>query len=600
MKISKNQTINKYINYGLSFILAFILITLFVTKSQVDVFLNTMEAKTFDLRQKVVASSNYNKISKDIVLVTVDNPSYEYILDKYGEWPMPRNIYADFISYIEKQNPTAIAFDLMFVKSMKSKNNADLALVNAIKKNKNVFVSMNFEIEPMPNELPQKYAKKFAVNVKNDSNLDFSNVTFPSCRTILPQILENTKNVGMINAIRSEDGILRELPPFMVYKGNFYPNLALIVGKKYLEKTEGIKINNYHIDKNNNLILHDRIIPISKNSGAIINWYGQDFETIPFYKIARAMYGENKEKTTFDFKNKIIYFGVTATSQYDIKSVPISEVFPGVAVHANYINNIIENNFIKKADFKVNLAISIILALIVGLIGIKTTSALIASGSAILVSFGYVIFSYYVMKFFNIWIAIVLPITFIILTFTAIYIIKYILKSRDFEHQYKLATTDGLTELYNHRFFQEQMITQVENGKRYNSNFSLIMIDIDFFKKFNDSFGHQSGDAVLRQVSLSLKKNVRATDFVCRYGGEEMAIILPNTDKDEAIITAQKLCQVVAEKQFKLANSQEGTVTISLGVSTFPQDGDTPSAIIEKADNHLYFAKENGRNQVGY
>ena len=143
------------------------------------------------------------------------------------------------------------------------------------------------------------------------------------------------------------------------------------------------------------------------------------------------------------------------------------------------------------------------------------------------------------------------------------------------------------------------MIQQLANSKRYNTNFSLILIDIDFFKKFNDSFGHQSGDAVLRQVALKLKKNVRATDIVCRYGGEEMTIILPNTDKEEAIITAQKICQIIAEKPFKLANNQESKVTISLGVATYPQDGDNIDKIIEHADKCLYFAKENGRNQVG-
>ena len=139
---------------------------------------------------------------------------------------------------------------------------------------------------------------------------------------------------------------------------------------------------------------------------------------------------------------------------------------------------------------------------------------------------------------------------------------------------------------------------QVEQSKRYNTNFSLIIIDIDFFKKFNDTFGHQSGDAVLRQVAQTLKKNVRATDVVCRYGGEEMSIILPNTSKEEAMTTAQKICNRVAEKKFKLAADKEANVTISLGVSTYPADGESAVEIIEAADKCLYEAKNNGRNQV--
>ena len=139
---------------------------------------------------------------------------------------------------------------------------------------------------------------------------------------------------------------------------------------------------------------------------------------------------------------------------------------------------------------------------------------------------------------------------------------------------------------------------QVEQSKRYNSSFSLIIIDIDFFKRFNDTFGHQSGDAVLRQVAQTLKRNVRTTDIVCRYGGEEMSIILPNTPKEEAFSTAQKICDRVANKKFRLFNGKETNVTISLGVSTFPADGESAVDIIEAADKRLYNAKNNGRNQV--
>ena len=139
---------------------------------------------------------------------------------------------------------------------------------------------------------------------------------------------------------------------------------------------------------------------------------------------------------------------------------------------------------------------------------------------------------------------------------------------------------------------------QVENSKRYETNFSLIIIDIDFFKNFNDKFGHQSGDAVLRQVAQTLKKNVRATDIVCRYGGEEMSIILPNTSKEEAYSTAEKICECVADKKFKLSNGKEAGVTISLGVSTFPFDGENAPDIIEIADKRLYQAKNDGRNRV--
>ena len=128
----------------------------------------------------------------------------------------------------------------------------------------------------------------------------------------------------------------------------------------------------------------------------------------------------------------------------------------------------------------------------------------------------------------------------------------------------------------------------------------MILIDIDFFKKFNDRYGHQAGDAVLKHVANTLKKNVRAEDFVCRYGGEEMTIILNNVNNEIAVRTAQEICKIIAEKKYELTPELEVNITISLGVSTYPENGKTSTELIEYADKCLYKAKENGRNQVGF
>ncbi|MBR2526063.1 GGDEF domain-containing protein, partial [bacterium] len=200
---------------------------------------------------------------------------------------------------------------------------------------------------------------------------------------------------------------------------------------------------------------------------------------------------------------------------------------------------------------------------------------------------------------YNLWIPVVIPIISAVMAFALSFLAKYLIKSRDFEYQYKLATIDGLTELYNHRYFQDQMRRQIANSQRYNSEFSMIIVDIDHFKSFNDTYGHQAGDAVLRQVAQTLKSNSRATDIVCRYGGEEMSIILTNTGKEEALIKAHNICNAVANRVFKLSATQTVNVTISVGVSTFPENGETPQQIIEIADQGLYYAKEHGRNQVG-
>ena len=596
------KSIAKYSMIALSFLALILTLYLLTLLTKTNDFFLGMEDKTFDMRQNALAASGYKKTSKDIVLITIDDASYEYLLGKYGEWPIPRDIYANMIDYVELQHPRSIAFDLMFVKSMKSKNSADEILASAIKRYKNVYTAMNFDNQSYDVRPPIALPKALSVKVNNSSKVDFSrDLDFQNCRSIIPQIMNHTKNVGMINVSRSNDGILRKMPPLMMYKGDFYPHLALLVGLNYLNKTEKLDPNGFTIDKNSNLLLGKRSIPLDTDGGAILNWYGpagQKFTQVPFYQVIKAMNGD-KAAQNFDFKNKIIYIGTTAVSLYDTKSVPVDKLYPGVEVHATYINNLIDNNFIKRVNLLVECVLTLIIALAIGYLVMKTSSTIVALGGTFLVVFGYIIFAYFLMKYFSLWISIILPVTAILTVFVVAYIVKYLLKSRDFEHQYKLATTDGLTELYNHRFFQEQMLMHVENSKRYNAQFSLLLIDIDFFKKFNDTYGHQAGDAVLKQVAQALKKNVRSTDIVCRYGGEEMTIILSNTEKDEAIITAQKICQAVAKRPFKLSADEESLVTISLGVSTYPQDGTTPAQLIEHSDKGLYLAKENGRNQVG-
>ncbi|HIT92209.1 MAG TPA: diguanylate cyclase, partial [Candidatus Stercorousia faecigallinarum] len=552
--------------------------------------------RTFDLRQSILINEGSKKANKDIVIVAIDDATYEYILDSYGEWPLPRDTYAKIINYLEKQSPRAIAFDLMFVKSLKSKTQADEELVKTFKKYNNLYTSMNFDNQSEDLRIPPELPEKLTINVQNNSDIDFNQLTYTNCRTILEGILNATSNIGIINVSRSDDGVLRKMPLVVKYKNDFYPQLALKVGLNYL----GEKQTSYEIDKNSEFKLGDRKIFLDKDGSAILNWYGPagTYTYIPMYQLIKAVNGE-KTELDYDFSNKIIYFGTTAASLFDIKTVPAGKIYPGVEVQATYVNNIIDNNFIKKVNRGYTIALSILLALLITSVVSRVSSAFAASMMSLSAYLIYILIAYYSMKFEHLWLEVIYPLIFSIAAFTCAYIIKYLIKSRDFEQQYRLATTDGLTELYNHRYFQEQIRMQVEQSKRYNNNFSLIIIDIDFFKKFNDTFGHQSGDAVLRQVAQTLKKNVRATDIVCRYGGEEMSIILPNTGKDEALSTAQKICERVANRKFKLSGDRETNVTISLGVSTFPFDGNSASAIIEEADKRLYNAKHNGRNQVG-
>ncbi len=163
---------------------------------------------------------------------------------------------------------------------------------------------------------------------------------------------------------------------------------------------------------------------------------------------------------------------------------------------------------------------------------------------------------------------------------------------------YALAVTDGLTGLYVRRYFDLRMDEEIDQAARYERSFSLMMIDIDHFKKFNDAHGHQTGDMVLQQFAQILRDNTRKSDICCRYGGEEMSIILPETTISEAAILANKLCGAIRDFAFTGTAEQALSVTASIGVAAYGPEYKVPAQMVEAADQCLYRAKELGRNRV--
>jgi diguanylate cyclase len=159
--------------------------------------------------------------------------------------------------------------------------------------------------------------------------------------------------------------------------------------------------------------------------------------------------------------------------------------------------------------------------------------------------------------------------------------------------------TDPLSSLANRKFFDEALAKTVAEAHARHEPLSLMLTDIDHFKKFNDSFGHLTGDQVLRLVAIAVKQNVKGQDVAARYGGEEFAIVLPNTALRSAITVADHIRRVVMNKELMKRSTGEhlGRITISIGVATLGS-GDNPRSLIERADVCLYAAKHSGRNRV--
>jgi diguanylate cyclase (GGDEF)-like protein len=161
----------------------------------------------------------------------------------------------------------------------------------------------------------------------------------------------------------------------------------------------------------------------------------------------------------------------------------------------------------------------------------------------------------------------------------------------------RLSVTDGLTGLYNHRAFQERLQTELERGERDAAPLSLLLLDIDHFKKINDTYGHPFGDRVLRTLAVELKRLARRVDLVARYGGEEFAVILVNTNRRGCRAGAQRVLKAVHDLRIR-HEGQDFTFTLSIGTATFPENALTREELVRCADQALYAAKAGGRDRA--
>ncbi len=168
-----------------------------------------------------------------------------------------------------------------------------------------------------------------------------------------------------------------------------------------------------------------------------------------------------------------------------------------------------------------------------------------------------------------------------------------------FRRMRERARRDSLTGIYNHGFFQSQLHREILRVERYGGTLGLLLFDIDHFKRFNDNYGHQTGDALLKNLAKILQETVRSTDTCARYGGEEFVVILPQIDQEQGLILAERLRKKIASSALASNEEQENLyVTVSIGLAFYPENGRKPAELIAAADTALYTAKKDGRNKV--
>ena len=169
-------------------------------------------------------------------------------------------------------------------------------------------------------------------------------------------------------------------------------------------------------------------------------------------------------------------------------------------------------------------------------------------------------------------------------------------KAQFCERVHELAVKDGLTGLHNYRAFQEKLDFEMERARRFNQHLGLLMLDVDNFKMFNDTFGHKAGDEALKTIAATMTEAIRYVDFAARYGGEEFAVILVESTPESALMAAERIRQAVEQSQFNMGGGFR--LTISIGVASFPLDAMDKETLIQEADSALYMSKRLGKNMV--
>ena len=200
----------------LSFVLLLMMVFLIIVlpTEETKKTLKSLEEKTFDLRQRIIADDR--KASDDIVIISVDDPSYEYLIETFGDWPIPRHVYADILEYVQSQNPKYVAFDLIFIKSLNRIPGSDKKLADAFNKYQNTYAALNFDDYSKEMRKPQIFHEKFSSNVINNS-ANIIPLKYTNSRIIMEPLVQATDNLGHINITKTDDGVIRSIPLVIRY-----------------------------------------------------------------------------------------------------------------------------------------------------------------------------------------------------------------------------------------------------------------------------------------------------------------------------------------------------------------------------------------------
>jgi diguanylate cyclase (GGDEF)-like protein len=516
-------------------------------------FLEIAKLKTQDIMMNLAyfIESKPNNLDK-IAVVAVDDDSFK-ILNK--KWPWRRVMFAYLVYKLSFDKPKVIAIDFSFIGESEIKQD-DTFLSKAFSEAGNVLSASYFTREG-------KYMKP------------------------LKKIARASRGYGFINKPRDDDFFVRRSRAVLFSREDKKIDYSLSL--KAFAIYKGISVEDIVFD-GKKVRVKDTTISVDKNGTFPLNYRlkFKEFTIIPFWQVIKA------DLPKGIFKDKIVLVGPINEILHDIHNTPLG-LMPGVIINANELLMFMNNSFARYIPLWIQFLIICIFVLGITILTYRAQAPriLLKVIGAIIIfwELGLLLFLRNIrMDYFS-------PSFLIIASYMGVSLYRYfrvIIQNISLKTQ---AITDELTGLFTYRYFVLRLNNELERAKRYNLNLSLIITDIDHFKNINDTYGHETGNIILQEVSEILKTNSRKADVLFRYGGEEFCVILTNTSSEGAFSYSEKIRTLIEQASF--AGAKCIKLTLSFGVATFPKyDISTINELINAADIALYHAKHTGRNRV--
>ena len=497
----------------------------------------------------------------DFIILTVDNDSVDF---SNMRWPWRRGFMADILRDVSESEPKAVFFD--FVLTGRSEPSEDEHLQETLYNMGNVIIASFINENGLP-VIPHPVFTEAAYSYGFINNPFDKDDIIRRSRVMSLSKLSVDERAGDYSAVVKLFAFAQGLSGDDLY----FSKSKLSIDSKRTNRSFPVRLNN------------DRTMEVN------YAFSPDKFNIVPAWKVFKRQLPQGV------FKDKLVLMGVTAELTHDMYRTPLG-ILPGIMIKAYELATMLTGRYVTRLPYAVEYVIFVVLLFFVAIFSYR-----------FILGRGFLVFCILMLCYYFFYFAAVInniytdgfaPVFLGALLYIGANFYKQVRLRRDINKLQLLAVTDSLTGLYLRRYFQLRLKYEWSHARKTKAPFSLLMLDIDFFKKINDTYGHTCGDLVLSKVSGIIKECCRKVDIICRYGGEEFAIILPQTDHEGAGFLAEKIRATVETMSFDY-DGQTINASVSCGIATYGKhEVEAPEELITLADDCLYKAKESGRNRV--